>query len=76
MVTDETLSTFDDGRLEAALAALDADFFNGGAADFADLAGGNTVFDQIDFESPEALTNLFGDQGTLDFFGGALFGNS
>jgi len=76
LVTDETLSTFDDGRIEAALTALDADFFNAGSADFANLVGGNTVFDQIDFESPQALVDLLGDQGTQDFFGGDLFGNN
>ena len=75
-VTDETLGTFDDGRLEAALTALDADFFNAGASDFADLSGANTIFDQIEFESPEALADLFGDQGTQDFFGGSLFGTN
>ena len=76
LVTDETLRAFDDGRIEAALAALDADFFNAGAADFANLAGGNTVFDQIEFDSPEALVELFGDQGIQDFFAEAIFGNN
>ena len=60
MVTDETLSTFDDGRIEVALTALDADFAN--------FAGGNTVFDQVEFENPQSLLDLFGGQGTQDFF--------
>lgn len=34
-----------------------------------------TVFDQIEFESPQALLDLFGNQGTQDFFGGDLFRN-
>ncbi len=76
LVTDETLSLFDDGRIEAALDALDADFFNGGAADFASLTGGDTIFDQIEFVSPDALVDLLNEQGTLGFFGGVLFGDN
>ena len=76
LVTDEAPSTFDDGRLEAALTALDADFFNAGASDFADLQSASTIFDLIELENPEALAALFSDQTTQDFFGGSLFGNN
>ena len=75
-VTDETLGTFDHGRLEAALTALDADFFNAGAASFDSLPGGTTIFDQLDVDSPDALLDLVAGQDAGAFFGGLFSGNN
>ena len=75
-VTDQALSEFDSGRLEAALDALDANFFAAGAEGFDGIPGAVTIFDQLSVDSPDALAALLGDEGTQDFFSGALFGSN
>ena len=58
-VSDEAITSYDAGRTEAALDALDADFFDAGGAGFDSIAGGDTAFDLISFEASEALQSLF-----------------
>ena len=73
-VSDDALTAFDDSRVEAALDSLDANFFNAGAAGFDSIAGGDTIFDQVYYATPEVLVNLFEGNGLTDVFGGKLFG--
>ena len=46
--------------MDAVLEALNADFFDAGAAGFEQIAGGNTIFDLINFDVPPALVDLLG----------------
>ena len=73
-VSDDTLTAFDDSRLEAALDSLDANFFDAGADAFDSITGGDTTFDQIDFGTPEVLVELFEGAALENVFGGNLFG--
>ena len=75
-VSDEAIASFDEDRGGAALNALDADLLDAGGAGFESLSYATTIFDQVEFEAPEALTELMGEQGVTDFFGGNLFGES
>lgn len=72
-VPDNALNDFADDRVEAALVALDADFFGIGATDFDGIAGGDSIFDALDVESPQPLLDLFSGVGQ-GLFGGNLFG--
>ena len=68
--------------------ALDADYLNGGAADFEDILGGSTAFDLLAealdtvlVDGAETLASLVSDgdsslqEGALSAFGG-LFGDN
>ncbi|MCH8799691.1 MAG: hypothetical protein IH963_02155 [Chloroflexi bacterium] len=74
-VGDGSISRLSDEHLGAALDVLDAKFFEAGAAGFSDIQGRVTTFDQVSFETPPALLDLFAGQDLEDFFGG-LFGSS
>ena len=74
LVSDGAIGSFTDDRVEATLVALGADFFGAGATDFEGIASGTTVFDQVDFESPESLLDLVGAGVGESLFGGNLFG--
>ena len=71
-VSDQAIGEFDAARVEAALDALGAGFFDAGAAGFDSIAGGDTAFDQVSFEAPDALQSLIGDNAESIF--GGLFG--
>ena len=75
-VSDAAIGSFTDDRVQAALAALDADFFSAGAASFDAIPGNTTIFDQVDFEPPQPLVNLVGGGIGQSLFGGNLFGNN
>ena len=75
-VTDEAFGAFDPQRVEVALEVLNADFFNAGAADFGALLPGTTIFDQVDFDTPDALQDLIAGQDAGAFFGGLFSSDS
>jgi hypothetical protein len=73
-VPDGALNAFATDRIEATLAALDADFLGAGAADFSNIADRVTTFDQVSFETPPVLLDLLADESAGNIFSG-LFGS-
>ena len=74
-VGDSSISGLPDEHTVAVLDALEANFFEAGAAGFSDIAGRTTAFDQAVLETPPALLDLVAGQGSGGVFGG-LFGRS
>ena len=71
VVPDGTIAGFDPKRAQAALQASGADFFQAGAGDFQNIAGGDTVFDQQNVGTSDALQFQALQVGAADFFGAA-----
>jgi hypothetical protein len=81
------LGTLDADHLEATLDALGADLLGGGAANFGNIAGGDTGFElladvagTVTVDGETLASALVADGGStlqgdaLDIFGGGLFG--
>ena len=58
------------------LVLLDTNFFSGGAFNFSEIAGGDTVYDLGDIDPSDALLDLVGEDLGSAFFGANLFGGS
>ena len=76
LVGDDIIGGFDGDHVAAALDALGADFFGAGATGFEGIAGGDTVFDLIDFEAPEALADLLTGEEFENLFANSFTTNS
>jgi hypothetical protein len=69
VVSDDTIAGFDPERALAALVASGADFFQSGGGIFNDIVGGDTVFDQQQIGTSDALLNLVDPDLVASFFG-------